>query len=154
METINLMKVTREVVVEASQEVAFNVFTEKIDLWWPRTHHIGKCPTVESVLEGRKNGRWYSKQEDGSEADVGRVLEWNPWHHLTLAWQVDGNFQYDPELITEVVVNFIAEGAHRTRVTLEHRDMQKLLGGKKIIAGMDEGWGMILDRYKQVTDEA
>jgi uncharacterized protein YndB with AHSA1/START domain len=146
------MKVSREVWVEASQEMAFTVFTQKMDLWWPRTHHIGKCPMVESVLEGKKGGRWYSRHEDGSEANVGRVLEWNPCQHLTLAWQIDGNFQYDPELITEVVVNFIAEGPGRTRVTLEHRDMQKLLGGKKIIADMDEGWGMILNRYKQISD--
>jgi hypothetical protein len=28
--------------VKASVEHAFRVFTEDMDSWWPRTHHIGK----------------------------------------------------------------------------------------------------------------
>jgi hypothetical protein len=61
MEAINKNSVYKEVQVNASQETAFEVFTQKMDLWWPKTHHVGSCPMVESVLEGKKGGRWYSK---------------------------------------------------------------------------------------------
>jgi len=154
MEAINLMTINKEVLVEASKETAFNVFTQKMDLWWPKSHHIGKTPLVESVLEGKTGGRWYSRHEDGSEADIGKVLIWDPHDHLTLAWQVNGNFQYDPQLVTEVVVNFIPTISGATRVTMGHRDIQKLMGGAKVIADMDQGWGMILNLYKKVADEA
>ena len=140
--------IKKELLVEASQETAFKVFTEKMDLWWPRTHHVGTCTMTETLLEPREKGRWYSKHEDGSEANVGHVLVWDPYGQLVLAWQVNGNFHYDPTLISEVEVRFIAEGPRRTRVLLEHRDLEKLGGGLKVIGDMDRGWGMILDLYK------
>ena len=125
-----------------------------MDLWWPKTHHVGKTPLMESVLEPGANGRWYSKHEDGSEVNVGYVLTWSPYGHLVLAWQVDGNYQYDPNLVTEVEVKFIDEGPKKTRVQLEHRDLDKLTGGTKVIGEMDEGWGYIMNLYKGVADEA
>jgi len=150
--TAIIESITKELLVAASQETAFTVFTGKMDLWWPKTHHIGKCPMVELVLEQQQGGRWYSRHEDDSEADIGYVLTWNPYGKLVLAWQVDGNFQYDPTLITEVEVNFIPEGPKTTRIIVEHRDLEKLAGGSKLIESMDEGWGMIMNLYKNVAE--
>ncbi|MDB5131233.1 MAG: ATPase [Mucilaginibacter sp.] len=149
-----MQPIKKEVTVEASQETAFNVFTQKMDLWWPKTHHVGKTPLVESVLEPGANGRWYSKHEDGSEVNVGYVLSWSPYGHLVLAWQIDGNFQYDPNLVTEVEIKFIDEGPKKTRIQMEHRDLHKLTGGAKVIADMDGGWEYIMNLYKGAADEA
>lgn len=140
--------IRKEVVVAASQETAFTVFTDKMDLWWPRTHHVGSCAMTGSVLEPGKKGRWYSKHEDGSEVNIGYVQTWDPFGHLVLVWQIDGNFKCDPDLISEIEVCFIAEGPGTTRVTMEHRDIDKLRGGKKVIDDMDKGWGFIMDLYK------
>ena len=147
MNVTKIASIKKELIVETSQEIAFEVFTEKIDLWWPRTHHIGKSPMVELVLEPRLNGRWYSRHEDGTEANVGYILKWDPYALLVLAWQVNGDFRFDPELITEVVVHFIPEGPETTRIKLEHKDLDRL-GGGKAVESMDEGWGMILEWYK------
>jgi uncharacterized protein YndB with AHSA1/START domain len=149
-----MQPIKKEVTIEASQETAFNVFTQKIDLWWPKTHHVGKTPLVESVLEPGTNGRWYSKHEDGSEINVGYILSWNPFGRLVLVWQVNGDFQYDPNLITEVEIKFIDEGPKKTRVQMEHRDLDKLTGGTKVIEDMDKGWEYIMNLYKGVADEA
>ena len=151
---MNLTRISKEVLVEASQETAFRVFTQQMDSWWPKTHHIGSSPLLESVLEGHQNGRWFGRHADGSESNVGHVLVWDPFTRVVLAWQVDGNFKYDPELITEVEVRFIPETATRTRVEMQHRDLQKLAGGSKIIEDMDGGWGMIMNLYKKIADEA
>jgi hypothetical protein len=51
-----------------------------------------------------------------------------------------------------VELNFIPEGPKTTRVTFEHRDLQKLAGGAKVVDSMDEGWGLILHLYKKVAD--
>jgi uncharacterized protein YndB with AHSA1/START domain len=147
---MNLTKITsikKELIVETSQEIAFEVFTEKMDLWWPRTHHIGKSPMVELILEPVLNGRWYSRHEDGSEANVGHILKWEPHSRIVLAWQVNGDFKFDPELITEVEICFIPEGPESTKIKFEHRDLDRL-GGGKAVESMDEGWGMILELYK------
>lgn len=144
---IKVQSIKKELIVETSQAKAFTVFTEKMDLWWPRTHHIGKSPMIELVLEPALNGRWYSRHEDGSEANVGYILKWQPYALIVLAWQINGDFQFDPDLITEVEIHFIPEGPQKTRVKFEHRNLDKL-GGGKAIESMDEGWGQILDLYK------
>ena len=146
-----MQPIRKELILQVPQEMAFNVFTREIDLWWPKTHHIGSSPMKEAVLEPKPAGRWYSIHEDGSEANVGKVLAWDPFNRVVLAWQINGNFKYDPELISEVEVCFIPEGPKTTRVTLEHRDLDKLMGGEKVIQDMDKGWGYIMNLYKEVT---
>jgi hypothetical protein len=102
--------IKKDLVVEASQETSFRVFTEKIDQWWPKQIHVGKTPVRESVLEARPEGRWYSTHEDGSEVTIGYVVTWDPFARLVLAWQIDGNFTYDPAIVSEIEVNFLVEG--------------------------------------------
>ena len=149
MNTTIIPSIQKELLVDASQKTAFTVFTQKMDLWWPRTHHIGKSPMTEMVLEPGPNGRWYSKHEDGSEASVGKILTWDPHALLVLAWQINGDFVFDPALITEVEVQFIAEGPDLTRIKFEHKNLDRLGGGEKTPEMMDQGWGMILDLYKK-----
>ena len=47
MNNSEIATIKKEVIVEASQATAFKVFSEKMDLWWPRTHHIGKAPMLK-----------------------------------------------------------------------------------------------------------
>ena len=152
METINLTSIKKEVVVEASQQTAFEVFTQKMDLWWPRTHHIGSADMTEMVVEAHVGGRWYSKHADGSEANVGHVLTYQPYDLFILAWQINGDFKCDPDLITEVVTEFIPEGPTTTRVIFEHKDLH-LLGSGKSVESMNEGWGTIMNLYKQAVEQ-
>ena len=35
--------VIKQIVVETSRERAFQVFTDGIDRWWPREHHIKRA---------------------------------------------------------------------------------------------------------------
>src|SRR5262249_19331185 len=117
--------VRKQVIVAASQERAFHVFTDGLDRWRPREHHIGKSPLKRAVLEPREGGRWYNLCEDDTECDVGRVLAWEPPRRLVLAWQLTADWQYDPSFVTEIEVTFNAEGPRKTRVELEHRDLER-----------------------------
>lgn len=144
--------IKKELLVAAAQDTCFKVFTQKMDAWWPKTHHVGKCPMVEMVLEPGEGGRWYSKHEDGSEVSVGTVLAWDPFDLLVLNWQIDASFQCDPSIVSEVVVNFIAEGPKSTRVLMQHKNLDRLGEGKKVIESMDAGWGMILNLYQKVAE--
>lgn len=146
--------VRREITVEATQAHAFHVFTMGIDGWWPRQHHIGRSPLQRAVLEPRPQGRWYSICEDGSECDVGRVLVWEPPKRLVLAWQITAEWKYDPRFVTEVEVNFIAEGSKRTLVTLEHRDLERFGDGAETVRkaiGSPGGWGAILESFARLA---
>jgi hypothetical protein len=143
--------IKKEITVQASQQTAFDVFTQQMDTWWPRTHHTGNTPMTELLLESGDDGRWYSKHEDGSEVEVGKVIRWDPYSNLLLNWQIDGNFKYNPSLTTEVEVQFIAIDPTTTKVIMEHRNLDRLVEGK-VIDSMDMGWGMIMEMYKQTAD--
>jgi uncharacterized protein YndB with AHSA1/START domain len=150
MDSIYIKSIQKELLVEVPRSKAFRVFTERMDTWWPKTHHIGKTPMTRLVLECVEGGRWYSCHEDGSEADIGYVQVWQPDERLVLIWQINGDFQCDPSIVSAVEVQFIAEGPDLTRVKLEHRDLEQLGGNQKTPESMDRGWGMILDLYKNI----
>lgn len=151
METVNLTSLKKNFVVEASQQTAFTVFIEKMNLWWPRTHHIGSTEMTEIVVEPEVNGRWYTKHADGQEVNNGYVIKYDPYGVFVLAWQINGDFKYDPNIVTEIVAEFIAEGPTTTRVKFEHKDLHKL-GSGKTIESMDKGWDMILNLFKQQAE--
>src|SRR5262249_35423613 len=83
--TIRPAPVRRSIEVKAPQLKAFEVFTRKTSVWWPKKHHIGKAELAEAIIEPKVNGRWYERGVDGSECEWGRVLAWNPPNGITLA---------------------------------------------------------------------
>jgi uncharacterized protein YndB with AHSA1/START domain len=148
-ETIRPAPVRKSITVPASPDRAFEVFAARFDSWWPRSHSIGASPLKEVVLEPKDGGRWYGKLEDGSEADWGDVLAWDPPRRLVLAWRIGTDWQYDPNLLTEVEVTFTAEGK-ATRVDLEHRLLERMgEGAEAARANFDAegGWNGLLKLY-------
>jgi uncharacterized protein YndB with AHSA1/START domain len=145
-----IQPVRKQVTVEAPRAHVFDVFVNGIDRWWPRQHHIGKTPATEFVVEPREGGRWYTKHEDGSETDTGRVLVWDPPIRLVLSWQLKADWSYDPDFVTEIEVTFTEQGPRTTLVQLEHRDLEKFgVGAEELRKGIDspEGWGMIMGLF-------
>ena len=148
------LPVRKSIIVNASVEDAFDVFTSEVDTWWPRTHHIGKSPMQRVVIEGRAGGRCYTEQVDGTDADWGRVLEWQPPRRLLFAWQITHDWGYQPDLSksSEVEVTFEAMAGERTRVELEHRFFERHgVGGESMRASVDapNGWTMILTLFAE-----
>ena len=55
--TISIAPVRKAVVVEATPQRAFEIFTTGIDAWWPKSHSIGATPIVKSIIEPFVGGR-------------------------------------------------------------------------------------------------
>jgi len=149
--------VRKQVVVEAPQERAFRVFTERFDAWWSRSHHIGKAEMKRAVIETRAGGRWYEVGIDGTECEWGKVLVFEPPRRLVLAWQINAKWQYDPDLVTEVEVTFTPEGVKRTRVELEHRDLERFGANAEEMRRSllsDGGWSGQLVAFKTSAEGA
>ena len=144
--------IVKEIIVEAPQERAFRVFTERLDTWWPREHHIGKAALKTAMLECKPGGRWYEQGVDGSECEWGKVLVWEPPSRLVLVWSIDSAWTYDPKLVTEVELRFTAEGPKRTRVEFEHRNLERMgAGAAPTREMMDRGWGSMLTLFAGVA---
>jgi uncharacterized protein YndB with AHSA1/START domain len=145
--------VRKSITVNASPERAFEVFTGDFDSWWPRSHHIGTSPMKKAIIEGKKGGRCYAKQEDGTDSDWGSVLLWDPPRRFVMAWLISGNWQFEPDAskASEVEVRFTPEPGGRTRVDLEHRHFERMTsGGPEMRAGVgaaEGGWGKLLEAY-------
>ena len=116
--------IRREIVVPVSAGRAFAVFTADMTSWWPSDHHIGSAPIEEIVIEPHEGGRWYTRHTDGSETSTGYVAAWEPPERVVVTWQISAEWKYDPSLVTTVEVRFVAEAPERTRVELEHRDLE------------------------------
>jgi uncharacterized protein YndB with AHSA1/START domain len=154
--TISIAPVRKTIVVQATPERAFAVFTAGLDRWWPKTHNIGTAPLRESIIEPFVGGRWYSKCEDGSEAVVGHVSVWQPAQRFVVSWEISAQWKPDARvaLASEVEVRFVAEAAGATRVELEHRNFERMgvADGEVMRKGVDGGWPGLLELFaKEVS---
>ena len=147
--------VRKVVSVKAPPAIAWRVFTEQMGTWWPLAHYkIGKTQAVDAVVEPRVGGRWYERGEDGSTCDWGRVLSWEPHTRLVLSWDITADWQYDPNLGTEIELRFIPEGKDGTRVELEHRRLDRYGARRdemRRIFDTEGDWGRILEMFARVA---
>ncbi len=159
--TVNsaLAPIQMNITVKASPHRAFQVFTQEIDTWWPREHHIGKVPMKRVIIEQRAGGRCYTEQIDGSECDWGRVLVWEPPRRFVMAWQINGQWQYEPDLAksSEVEVRFTSEEGGLTRVDLEHRHFERHGAGAEAMhaaVSSPNGWNGTLQLFAARVEQS
>jgi hypothetical protein len=58
-----------------------------------------------------------------------------------VTWQIGADWKYYAELVTSVELRFVAEGPERTRVELEHRDLDRFGPEAERMRQMFEGPG-------------
>jgi uncharacterized protein YndB with AHSA1/START domain len=146
---MTIAPVLRTVTVKALPERAFEAFTANIGQWWPKEHHtIGAQPAVALVIEPRVGGRWFERSADGVETQWGKVLAWDPPGRVLLTWQINANWTYDVDFVTELELSFVAQGDRTTLVTLEHRNMERFGATAQAMADMlGSGWPGIMQSY-------
>jgi uncharacterized protein YndB with AHSA1/START domain len=154
-QTIAPAAIRKSLTVAVSPEKAFKVFTDGFDRWWPKTHTVGKAALKQAIIEPRAGGRWYGVDENGHEDDWGEVLAWEPPYRLLLAWRINGQWTYDPDLLTEIEVKVIATAEGATQVEFEHRHLERMgEGAEQARAAMESpnGWGGILEGFKHAAE--
>jgi len=152
--TITMAPVRKSIRVSAGQAHAFEVFTSGLGRWWPRKASIGNAPMKTSVLEQHLGGWWYQVGEDGSRADVGKILVWEPPHRFVMSWDINSNWKPDASMSSEVEVRFLPDGPNATRVELEHRKFEQMgaEAGEKMRKDVDGGWPGMLEHFKQAAE--
>ena len=150
--------VTTQTVVDAPIDHAFRVFTDGIGSWWDPGHHILEAELAEMVFEPRVGGHIIDRGTDGSECRWARVLAYDPPHRVVFSWDIGPTWQVEtePENTSEVEVRFTAEGDRRTRVELEHRNLDRHGEGweqERDSVGSDNGWPVYLQRLQALFAE-
>lgn len=147
--------------VAVPPEVAFEVFTSEIDVWWkrqPQFRHAGKNAGsifFECRLGGRLLETWESR--DGAQlAEVGRITAWEPPHRFVFEWRARN---FAPGETTEVEVTFDATESG-TRVRLEHRGFASLPPDHPVRHGEPAAqfigriglwWGQLLTSFRETS---
>jgi uncharacterized protein YndB with AHSA1/START domain len=146
--------VQTSIVVEAPIERAFSVFTDGFGSFKPPDHNLLEVEIAETVFETHVGGNIYDRGVDGSECRWARVLEFEPPNRVVFSWDISAQWQIetDRDKTSEVEVRFIAEAPDRTRVELEHRNLDRHGEGwqaERDAVGGDQGWPLYLDRFGQ-----
>jgi uncharacterized protein YndB with AHSA1/START domain len=152
MSTQTGTSIRHEITVEAPLERAFAVFTERFGEIKPREHNMLGVGIDDTVFESRVGGHIYDRGVDGSECRWARVLAFEPPHRVVFSWDISPRWQLetDPERTSEVEVRFTAETPERTRVVLEHRNLERHGEGWEAVregTGGADGWPRYLERY-------
>jgi uncharacterized protein YndB with AHSA1/START domain len=146
--------VRQSIVVEAPIETAFSVFTDDFGSFKPREHNMLPVDIDETVFETHVGGNIYDRGVDGSECRWARVLAYEPPDRVVFSWDISPQWQVETDLdrTSEVEVRFIAETPDRTRVELEHRNIERHGEGWEGVregVGGDGGWSLYLARYAE-----
>jgi uncharacterized protein YndB with AHSA1/START domain len=151
--------VRHDVVVPGTPARAFAAFTERMGDIKPREHNLLGSPLVSTIFEPRVGGHIVDRAEDGSECRWARVLVFDPPQRLVFSWDIGPTWQLeaDPENCSEVEVRFVAEGPDRTRVVLEHRNLDRHGPGWPALrdgVGNEQGWPLYLARFAHLLQPA
>ncbi|MEM7126612.1 MAG: SRPBCC domain-containing protein [Chloroflexota bacterium] len=128
--------VQESLAIEASKEKVFDAYVGQINQWWPRLgtyrYSFAQEPRRPQTIqfEPRLNGRFYETFDDGSEYEIGWIIEWNPPDQLAYTWR-DPRWPFH----TTVTVTFI-EIDDVTTVTVHHAGF-----GKNGVPEVGEGYG-------------
>src|SRR5918996_2039141 len=144
--------VRTSIVVDAPIDRAFQVFTEDFGSFKPPEHNMLEVEIAETVFEPRVGGNLYDRGVDGSECRWARVLAYEPPDRVVFSWDISPQWQIetDPDRTSEIEVQFIAETPERTRVELEHRNLDRHGDGwpqlREAVESGD-GWPLYLQRF-------
>lgn len=132
--------------VDLPIEVAFQLFTEQVNEWWPiDSHSVGGQAAAATTLEGKPGGRFYETQNDGSQVNWGRVLDWEPPKRIVLSFYPGRAVDSAQRL----VVSFCTE-AGGTRLTLVHSGWERLAEQASAVhRNFEYGWDPILESYAE-----
>jgi uncharacterized protein YndB with AHSA1/START domain len=147
--------VRRSITVDAPIDRAFSVFTDRFGDFKPPEHNLLGVPFAETVFEPRVGGHIYDRATDGSECRWARVLAFEPPNRVVFSWDISPHWQIETDLdrTSEVEVRFVAETPQRTRVELEHRNLERHgPGWEGLRDGVadEDGWPLYLARYAEV----
>ncbi|HEX6947257.1 MAG TPA: SRPBCC domain-containing protein [Acidimicrobiia bacterium] len=142
--TVEPIVKTRHVPVPV--EKAFELFTERLDTWWPlHTHSIsadeetGTLP-VGVRFEGRLGGQVVEIGADGTEYVWAEVVAWDPPHRFELSWHPTMN----PIAGSILEIRF-SPSEQGTQLYLEHRGWEAF--GERALelrGSYDPGWDQVL----------
>ncbi|MFT6658898.1 SRPBCC family protein [Maritalea sp.] len=141
-----------EVTTKKNPKDAFAFFTGHMHQFWPQNHSIGEGERSDLIVDMHEGGRWYEVC-GGKECDWGKVLEFVPGEKILFAWHLNADWEFDPDVYTEVVVEF-APHESGTRVRLTHSKLERFGSNApkmREALGATGGWQEIIGAFAKIA---
>jgi uncharacterized protein YndB with AHSA1/START domain len=106
--------VRQQIVVAASIEDAFAVFTGRFGDFKPPEHNLLAVPIAETVFEPRVGGYIYDRGTDGSQCRWARVLAYEPPNRVVFSWDIGPTWQLETDPRTPARSRSDSPPTHRT----------------------------------------
>jgi uncharacterized protein YndB with AHSA1/START domain len=137
--------------VAADAERAFAVFTDGMDGWWNRDHHVQTGTLRRVAVEPQVGGRLLEENDAGDICVWGRVLTWDPPRTFAFSWLIGTDFGVPaPDApASRVTVTFTPTDSG-TRVDLVHDRLDAHGPGWERLRGSvagEGGWPDLLRRF-------
>jgi uncharacterized protein YndB with AHSA1/START domain len=125
-------------------EHAFRVFTDGMDSWWTRSHHVQPGNLRRIGVDPQVGGRLWEENDAGDVCVWGRVLTWDPPNRFVFSWLIGPDWAVPaadaPGSRVTVTFTPITDG---TRVALVHDRLDAHGPGWESVrdgVGSDGGW--------------
>lgn len=136
-----------EFFVACPVEHAFDVWTDRTDMWWPRDHTRSGRPDCNVTIEPRVGGRLFERTLDGDELEWGQVTIWDPPRRLGYLWHIYG----EPHEATKVEMTFVPDG-NATRIKVVHTGWVRLGDkGKQLRERNRHGWENLFRAFERAA---
>jgi uncharacterized protein YndB with AHSA1/START domain len=128
----------RRIVLACSPGHAFDVFTTRTDLWWPRHHRRTASSVI--IFEPATGGRLLERASDGEEWVLGRITAYDPPGRLSFDW-----YPGSPLAPTAVDVAF-GPAPGGAEIAILHRALSEgaIAAWPGKVALFERGWDTIL----------
>lgn len=122
---------------------AFALFTDNLDIWWPKGTHSVTGAKAKLTFPTHKDGEIIEESEDGEVAVWGKLIAYDPGKYLAFSWHPGRTAKE----ATIVIVTF-TQTTEGTRCDLTHGGFD-ILGdtADAVSTSYLHGWDMVLGCY-------
>lgn len=147
MTTIEPITISLELACSADH--AFDTFTQKTEVWWPREHTVSADPKADIVLEPKLGGRLFERTSAGEVHEWGEITTWEPKRRFCYTWHI----HWDASDATDIEITFTDTGGASSRVDIVHSGWERLGGdGERWVKRNRAGWDGILPDFKAAAE--
>ncbi len=135
--------------VACSADHAFDVWTTRTAMWWPKDHTVGGDGDVDVVIEHGVGGRLLERRGDGTEHVWGEITTWEPPARLGFRWHIGR----PARVATDVEVRFVPQGEDATRVEIEQHGFERFGEEAEVLRKRNTvGWGSLATHFRTAIE--
>ena len=140
--------VRKSVIVPATPQRAFELFTAHMHEWWPlATHSVGAEDAVSVAFGAGVGAEIVETMADGATSVWGTVTDWEPPHRVAFTWHAG-----TPETeATRVEVTFTSDAPGSTEVRLVHSGWERRPDSASARDNYDSGWEPVVRSFAEAA---